>query len=167
MDCTVWNERHRTRLACRRPGAEAYKDIEWGKVPSATTMVSPFLYCLTMSWWVVGSLRTCSFSFFGLGAAAAAAACCCVLPTTSVLKRREVPATVSSFSVSATTTAVSFASILFLLPHQYYSRERYGLLCLPSTFLSFTLRCLGRPLLLLFLAVLFLCFGLRCFGYSC
>ena len=39
--------------------------------------------------------------------------CCCVLlllPTTSVLKRREVPATVSSFSVSATTTAVSFAS---------------------------------------------------------
>ena len=122
MDCTVWNERHRTRLACRRPGAEAYKDIERGKVPSATTMVSPFLYCLTMSWWVVGSLRTCSFSFFGLGAAAAAAAaCCCVLPTTSVLKRREVPATVSSFSVSATTTAVSFASILFLLPHQYLS----------------------------------------------
>ena len=44
--------------------------------------------------------------------------CCCVLlllPTTSVLKRREVPATVSSFSVSATTTAVSFASILLLL----------------------------------------------------
>ena len=44
--------------------------------------------------------------------------CCCVpllLPTTSVLKPREVPATVSSFSVSATTTAVSFASILLLL----------------------------------------------------
>ena len=36
-------------------------------------------------------------------------------PTTSVLKRREVPFTVSSFSVSATTTAVSFASILWLL----------------------------------------------------
>ena len=34
-----------------------------------------------------------------------------LLPTTSVLKRREVPPTVSSFSVSATTTAVSFASI--------------------------------------------------------
>ena len=31
-----------------------------------------------------------------------------LLPTTSVLKRRKVPATVSSFSVSATTTAVSF-----------------------------------------------------------
>ena len=31
-----------------------------------------------------------------------------VLLTTSVLKRRKVPATVSSFSVSATTTAVSF-----------------------------------------------------------
>ena len=29
-----------------------------------------------------------------------------LLPTTSVLKRREVPATVSSFSVFATTTAV-------------------------------------------------------------
>ena len=38
-----------------------------------------------------------------------------LLPTTSVLKRREVPPTVSSFSVSATTSAVSFASILFLL----------------------------------------------------
>ena len=38
-----------------------------------------------------------------------------LLPTTLVLKRREVPATVSSFSVSATTTAVSVASILLLL----------------------------------------------------
>ena len=38
-----------------------------------------------------------------------------LLPATSVLKRREVPATVSSFSVTATTTAVSFASILLLL----------------------------------------------------
>ena len=37
MDCTVWNERHRTRLACRRPGAEAYRDIERGKVPSAAS----------------------------------------------------------------------------------------------------------------------------------
>ena len=46
--------------------------------------------------------------------------CCCrcvllLLPTTSVLKRREVPATVSSFSVFATTTAISFASISLLL----------------------------------------------------
>ena len=121
--------------------------------------------------------------------------CCCVLLlllTTSVLKRREVPPTVSSFSVSATTTAVSFASILLLycyvaavekgyaflffgrgdaaanhfscwlrccccwclccLQHQYRSMERYRLLFLPSTFLSFTLRCFGRLLLLLFLA---------------
>ena len=38
-----------------------------------------------------------------------------LLPATSVLKRREVPATVFSFSVTATTTAVSFASILLLL----------------------------------------------------
>ena len=73
VDCTVRNERHRTRLACRRPGAGAHRDIERGKVPSATTAVSPFLYCFTMSWWVGGSLRTCSFLFFGLGAAAAAA----------------------------------------------------------------------------------------------
>ena len=35
MDCTVWNERHRTRLAFRRPGAGAHRDIERGKVPSA------------------------------------------------------------------------------------------------------------------------------------
>ena len=35
MDCTVWNERHRTRLACRRPGAGAHRDIDGGKVPSA------------------------------------------------------------------------------------------------------------------------------------
>ena len=36
----------------------------------STAAVSPFLYCFTMSWWVSGSLRTCSFLFFGLGAAA-------------------------------------------------------------------------------------------------
>ena len=49
--------------------------------------------------------------------------CCCgccvlLLPTTSVLKLREVPATVSSFSVSATTTAVPLRllrSIILLL----------------------------------------------------
>ena len=40
VDCTVWNEHHRTRLACRRPGAGAHRDIEHrdierGKVPSA------------------------------------------------------------------------------------------------------------------------------------
>ena len=35
VDCTVWNERHKTRLACRRPGAGAHRDIERGKVPSA------------------------------------------------------------------------------------------------------------------------------------
>ena len=34
----------------------------------------------------------------------------------SVLKRREAPATVSSFSVSTTTTAGSLASVLLLLP---------------------------------------------------
>ena len=89
----------------------------------------------------------------------------------------------------ATTTGVSFASILLLLlllrrdrhfcflvevlllliifscwlrccccwclcslQHQYWSRETYRLLVLPSTFLSFKLRCFGRLLLLLFLA---------------
>ena len=36
----------------------------------STTAVSPFLYCFTVSWWVGGSLRTCSFLFFGLGDAA-------------------------------------------------------------------------------------------------
>ena len=35
VNCTVWNERHRIRLACRRPGAGAHRDIERGKVPSA------------------------------------------------------------------------------------------------------------------------------------
>ena len=110
MDCTVWNERHRARFAFRRPGAGAHRDIDRGKVPSATTAVSPFLYCFTMSWWVGGSLRTCSFLFFGLGAAAAAA---------------------HKISTEA---------------------ERYLLLFLPSTFLSFTLRCFGRLLLPLFLA---------------
>ena len=35
MDYTVWNERHRTRFACGRPGAGAHRDIERGKVPSA------------------------------------------------------------------------------------------------------------------------------------
>ena len=35
MDCTALNERHRTRLACCRPGAGVHKDIERGKVPSA------------------------------------------------------------------------------------------------------------------------------------
>ena len=55
MDCTVWNERHRTRLACRRPGAGAHRNIERGKVPNASSAVSPFLYCFTMSWWVGGA----------------------------------------------------------------------------------------------------------------
>ena len=73
MDRTVWNERHRTRLAFRRPGAGTQRDIERGKVQGAATAVSPFLYCFTMSWRVGGSLRTCSFLFLGLGAAAAAA----------------------------------------------------------------------------------------------
>ena len=36
----------------------------------STTAVSPFLYCFTMPWWVGGSLRTCSFLYFGPGAAA-------------------------------------------------------------------------------------------------
>ena len=36
----------------------------------STTAVSPLLYCFTMSWWVSGSLRTCSLLLFGLGAAA-------------------------------------------------------------------------------------------------
>ena len=49
-------------------------------------------------------LRTCSFLFFGLGAAAAAA-------TKSVLKQREVPATVSSFYVSVLYTAMLRTSI--------------------------------------------------------
>ena len=35
MDCTVWNEHHRTRLACRRPGPGVHRDTERGKVPSA------------------------------------------------------------------------------------------------------------------------------------
>ena len=35
VDCTVWNEHHGTRLACRRPGPGAHRDIERGKVPSA------------------------------------------------------------------------------------------------------------------------------------
>ena len=35
VDCTVWNDHHRTRLACRRPGPGADGDIERGKVPSA------------------------------------------------------------------------------------------------------------------------------------
>ena len=88
-----------------------------GKVPRAARVACiarSACSSLTMSWWVGGSLRTCSFLFFW----SRCCCCCCVLlllPTTSVLKRREVPATVSSFSVSATTTAVSFASILFPL----------------------------------------------------
>ena len=35
VDCTVWNEHHRTRLACRRSGPGAHRDIERSKVPSA------------------------------------------------------------------------------------------------------------------------------------
>ena len=46
-----------------------------------------------MSWWVGGSLRTCSSLFFGLGAAAAAACLLLLLPTTSVLKQREMVGT--------------------------------------------------------------------------
>ena len=38
-----------------------------------------------------------------------------LLPTTSVLKLKEIHTTVSFFSVSATTTAVSFGSIILQL----------------------------------------------------
>ena len=41
---------------------------------------------------------------------------------------------------------------LWCFQHQYWSRERYRLRVLLSTFLSFTLRCLGRLMLQLFLA---------------
>ena len=34
-----------------------------GYTYSSTTAVSLFLYCFTISWWVGGSLRTCSFLF--------------------------------------------------------------------------------------------------------
>ena len=56
---------------------------------------------------------------------------------------------------------------LCCLQHQYWSRERYRLLILPLTFLSFTLRCCGRLLLLLFLAAsISVIYRLRCFGYG-
>ena len=155
MDCTVWNERHRTRLACRRPGAGAHRDIERGKVPRAARVecitrsactsldhnsnkqnfsaqsgtmgrilghiYTAIYYCYKSfpvplhDVMVGGWIASYVFSFLG---GSRFRCCCCVLlllPTTSVLKRREVPLTVSSFSVSATTTAVSFASIILLL----------------------------------------------------
>ena len=58
-------------------------------------------------------LRTCSFLFFGLGAAAAAA-------TKSVLKQREVPATVSSFYVSVVYTAMLRTSIAAVVLSCFY-----------------------------------------------
>ena len=39
MDCTVWNEHLRTRLARHRPGPRTHRDIERGKVPSAARVV--------------------------------------------------------------------------------------------------------------------------------
>ena len=73
--------------------------------------------------------NTCSFSFFGRGAAAAnnffcRLRCCCCW-------------------------------CLCCLQHQHWSRERYRLLFVPFTFQSFTLRCFGRLLLLLFLGASF------------
>ena len=58
-------------------------------------------------------LRTCSFLFFGLGAAAAAA-------TKSVLKQREVPATVSSFYVSVLYTAMLRTSVAAVVLGRFY-----------------------------------------------
>ena len=60
-----------------------------------------------------------------------------------------------------------FRWCLCCLQHQYRSRERYRLLFLPSTFLSFTLRCFGRLLLLLFLAASISVLRLRYSGYGC
>ena len=67
-------------------------------------------------------------------------------------------------------SVTGYVLLLFLtapgscVQNQYSSRERYRLLFLPSTFLSFTLRSFGRLLLLLFLAASFLSSRLRCFG---
>ena len=148
MDCTVWNEHHRTRLAFRPPGAGVHRDIEQGKVPSAArgaciarsactsldqnsnkktfqNSVVPWvgtsiyyrcksfpvlLYDVMVGGWIAWYV----FIFlFG-----SRCCCCCMLlllSTTSILKWREVTVTLSSFSLSAASTAVSFASILLLL----------------------------------------------------
>ena len=52
----------------RQSGTDCRIYIHISLLPN--TAVSPFLYCFTMSMWVGGSLLTCSFLFFGLGAAA-------------------------------------------------------------------------------------------------
>ena len=41
VDCTVWNEHHSTRVACRRPGPGAHRDMERGKVCLLYTSPSP------------------------------------------------------------------------------------------------------------------------------
>ena len=94
MDCSVWNERHRTRLAYRRPGAGARTYIHIYLLLLKSFPV--LLHDVMVGRWIASYVFIFIFS----------SSCCCVLlllPTTSVLKRREVPPTVSSFSVSATT----------------------------------------------------------------
>ena len=96
MDCIVWNERHRTRLACRRPGAGARTYIH---IYYCCKSFPVLLHDVMVGGWIASYVFI--FIFWSR-----CCCCCCVLlllPTTSVLKRREVPPTVSSFSVSATT----------------------------------------------------------------
>ena len=107
MDCTVWNERHRTRLACRRPGAGARTYIHiYLLLLQVLSCTAPRCHCRWVDRFVRVHLYFLVQVLLLLLRAAAA--------PTSVLKRREAPPTVSSFSVSATIN-LSFASILLLL----------------------------------------------------
>ena len=61
MDCTVWNERHSTRLACRRPGAGAHRDIERGKVPGAAEVACiARSACTLMNVWPIRRYCNCA-----------------------------------------------------------------------------------------------------------
>ena len=55
---------------CIRDSNNTYLYIDYTSIYYPGTALSPFLYCFTMSMWVGGSLRTCPFLVFGLGAAA-------------------------------------------------------------------------------------------------
>ena len=150
MDCAFWNERHRTRLACRRPGAGAQRDvfifIFWSRccccccvlllLPTTSVLKRREVPPTHSSFSVSAASTAVTFAsmvllllllrrdihfyslvevpllliIFLLGCADPAAVL--ALLTMSVLKQREVPATVSSFYVSVFYTAMLRTSII-------------------------------------------------------
>ena len=132
MDCSVWNERYRTRLACRRPGAGARTYIH---IYYCCKSFPVQLHDVMVGRWIA------SYVFiFNIWDRFCCCYCCVllVLPTTSVLSKKRYRLLFLPSPSPLLLLILSFASILLLLlllrrdMHSYFLIE--VLLLLPIIF---------------------------------